>query len=360
MKPSRLLFLLLPTILLADSTYYQNNLVSDIPGLAAVTDPHLVNPWGVSFSSSSPFWVSNAGSNTSTLYTGSGSVIPLVVSVALPTGQVFNGTSSFVAPGSTSPSAFIFSTIGGTINAWNPSTGTNAPVAATTPGAAYTGLAKDSSGGSNYLYAANFEADKVDVFNSSFGATALAGSFKDPTLPAGYTTYNVQNIGGQLYVTYAKVDPTTHREDTQLGFGYVSVFNPDGTFVKRLISNGQLDAPWGITLAPSSFGAFGGDLLVGNFGNGEINAFNPTSGAFQGVVADISASPIVNTGLWSLEFGNGGAGGDKDKLYFTAGIDGQSHGLLGSIQPTPEPSAWALGTLGLAGLLGFARRRRLD
>lgn len=344
-----------PALLLADS-FVQTNLVSDVPGLAAKTDPNLVNPWGVAFTATSPFWVSNQGSGVSTLYDGAGNINALVVNVpggsppSGPTGQVNNSTSSFLVSGT--PARFIFDTLNGTIAAWT--SGTTAVTEVTTPGAIYTGLALASSGGANYLYAAD-STGQIRIFNSSFQPTTLTGSFTDPSAPAGFVPFNIQLIGSSLYVTYAKLGPG----GTALPGGFVDVFNTDGTFVSRVATGGPLDAPWGITLAPVTFGSFGGDLLIGNFGNGEINAYS-TAGVFEGTLDGIDGMPLVNDNLWALDFRTGGANVNTNALYFTAGIDNQKDGLFGEITlaSTPEPSSFYLSGLGMLALVLASLRRR--
>jgi uncharacterized protein (TIGR03118 family) len=343
--------LLLGVSTLFGSAFTQTNLVSDITGMAATTDPNLKDPWGMSFSATSPIWVSDRATGVSTLYSGTGAIVPLVVTVppGTPTGQVFSGGTNFMVNGN--PANFIFDTLGGTIDAWN--AGTTATVMASTPGAQFEGLALAN----NTLYAANFQSGGgIDVFNSSYAPVTPSGTFTDPNLPAGYAPFNVQSIGGLLYVEYAKV---TAGSPVPLpgGGGFVDVFDTNGNFVQRLITDGVLDAPWGITLAPAAFGSFGGDLLVGNFGNGEINAFNPTTGAFLGTISDASGNPIVNSGLWAIEAGNASA--NQNAVYFNAGINGGADGLFGDIQAaTPEPGSLGLGVLGVVGLLGCAWRRR--
>jgi len=350
---SVLLLSLSPTLLFADS-FVQTNLVSDVPGLAATTDPNLLDPWGLAFSATSPFWVSDQASGSATLYDGAGNITALVVTVpgGNPTGQVFNSTTSFALP-SGGATNFIFDTLNGTIAAR--STGNTAVTVVNTPGAVYTGLALASSGGANYLYAAD-DTGQIHVFNSSYAPVALAGNFTDPNLPAGFVPYNIQLIGSILYVTYAQLGA----HGAALPGGFVDEYNTDGTFVERLTSSSQLDAPWGITLAPAGFGSFGGDLLVGNFGNGEINAFNPTNGAYLGTIDGTNGLPLVNDDLWALDFRTGGANVNTDALYFTAGIDNGQEGLFGDITlaPTPEPATLSLSILGCLAIALFRLRQQ--
>ncbi|GAC1417340.1 MAG: TIGR03118 family protein [Acidobacteriaceae bacterium] len=353
-----LVFLASPSLLSA-SDYAQKNLVSNTPGLAAVTDPNLVNPWGVAFSANGPFWISDQVTALSTLYNGLGTPSALVVSVPGgvppnngPTGQVFNTTSGFLVGGK--PASFIFDTQGGTINAWNGGTGTTAPIVSSTPTANYTGLALAKSGGANYLYAAD-STGQIRVFDSAFNqvtSTTFAGKFVDPALPAGYVPFNIQLIGSNLYVTYAGLAA----DGSGLPGGVVDIFNTDGTFSSRFSSGGPLYAPWGLTLAPSTFGGFGGDLLVGNFGNGEINAFNPVTGTFLGTLDGEDNQPLVNESLWFIGFRTGGVGVDTNALYFTAGLADESGGLFGAITPSPEPTSLILTALGVISL-GVARLR---
>jgi uncharacterized protein (TIGR03118 family) len=260
--------------------------------------------------------------------------IPTVGSSSLsgPTGQVFNSTMDFSIPGpmgSSVTAVFIFDTLQGTIDGWNPGStgGRNSAVIMVNNSskAVYTGLATGSSGGVNYLYAANDLASPgIEVYNGSFSKVTLAGNFVDPKLPKGFVPYNVQNINGELFVTY---------RGSNFRGGAVAEFNTDGTFVKQIASNksaGNLQSPWGVTLAPSSFGKFSNDLLVGNFSNGRINAYSP-NGRFAGQLATTAKKPITIPGLWALAFGNGGKAGPTTSLLFTAGIDGEAHGLFGTL-----------------------------
>ncbi|MDP9051291.1 MAG: TIGR03118 family protein, partial [Acidobacteriota bacterium] len=230
-----------------------------------------------------------------------------------------------------------------TILAWNG--GTSAVTEYSNSNASYTGLAIGTSGGNTFLYAAN-AAGSVDVFNSSFALTSLTGNFTDPGLPAGYVPYNVQSINSLLYVTFVKYNAL----GSEIPSGIVDIFNTNGTFASRFSSSSFLDAPWGITLAPLSFGMFGGDILIGNFLDGDINAFNPLTGSFLGTLDDANGNPISNPGLWALDFRTGGTGNNPNSLYFTAGIDEETHGLFGAISPTPEPSSLILAGLGVLSL----------
>jgi uncharacterized protein (TIGR03118 family) len=327
--------------------YVQVNLTSDIQGLAPNFDPNLKNPWGTSFSATSPFWVSDQVTGVSTLYNAFGAPNPLVVSIPPtpgqgPTGQVFVGGQGFTLKNGGGAATFAFATLDGTIDAWNG--GTSAVLQASTPGAVYTGLAVVGS----KLYASDSVGNKIDVFDNSFSPTTVSGSFVDPNVPAGFTPYNIQNINGKVYVEYALED--------QPG-GYIGVFDADGHFLQHL-SDSHLDSPWGITLAPITFGQFGGDLLIGNEGNGMINAFDPITGAFRGTLSDANGNPIVNEGLWAIGFRAPGGAFDPNALYFFAGINDEHDGLFGKIDPVPEPSTLVLLQLGL-GSLTLALRRRI-
>jgi uncharacterized protein (TIGR03118 family) len=306
--------------------YRQVNLVSDVSGMATITDPLLVNPWGMSSSPMSPLWTSNQVSNTATLYsidgtTGAVTKVPLNVSIpGPPTGQLFNGSPNFVA-------------LNGTISGWNPGVpppppSTHAILAATGAPApvAYTGLTWAVKGSDPFLYAANNATGHIDVYDKTYTKVSVPGTFTDPALPAGNLAFNIVNIGGSLYVTYS--GPT----------GVVNVFDTDGHFVKRFATGGTLLNPWGIALAPDDFGAFSGALLIGNFnfgdpakGPGSISAFDPSNGHFLGLLEDPHGAPIAVDGLWTLKFGNGHNGGISNVLYFSAGIQKQTHGLVGRL-----------------------------
>jgi uncharacterized protein (TIGR03118 family) len=339
---------LMPRALLSGTVYDQTNLVSDIPGMAANTDPNLKNPWGVSFAATSPFWVSDQVTGVSTLYNGAGNIVSLVVTVpsGSPTGQVFNTTTGFLTNGS--PASFIFDTLGGNIDGWNG--GTTATVMASNSAAVYTGLALASASSNNYLYAANNNGG-IDVYDSSFTKVSLSGSFVDPDLPSGYVPYNIEYMNGNLYVAYS--DGFTFGA----GLGAVAVFDTNGNFINELITpGGQLDAPWGMVIAPAGFGQYSNDLLVGNVGNGEIDAYNPTTGAFLGTLDGPNGSPIVDSGLWALTVRTA-SGYNPNAVYFDAGINNMADGLLGSIAPAPEPAPMLLTGLGVL-LLGLIHTRR--
>lgn len=358
----------------AEIGFQETNLVSDGSVPAVIKDPSFLNPWGISESPKSPFWVSVNGSGVSTLYAvpGPGNTpigqVPLIVTIpaasgmsgatSAPTGQVFNGTLSDPTPGfklsNGSPAIFMFASEDGAISGWNGGTTAALPINNLSRGAVYKGLAIDDSGGS--LFAANFNSGNIEMYNSGFG---LMKTFTDPNVPAGYAPFNVSVMDGKLYVTFAQQDATKHDDVRGAGHGFVDVFDLDGNNPMRLISNGELNSPWGLQIAPASFGAFAGDLLVGNFGDGRINAYDATTGAFEGALLGTDGKPLSITDLWAITVGNGGAGGNSNTLYFTAGLEDERHGLFGSLSPviTPEPSTWALMTLGFAGLAFVSYRR---
>jgi len=345
----------------AHAGYLQTNLVSNVPGQAVFTDPNLINPWGMAYSATSPFWVSDNGTGVSTLYDGSGIKQALTVTIpppaagvpARPTGQVFNAGAGF------NGDRFLFATEDGTIAGWRGALGTSAELVVNNSGlgANYKGLAIGSNGAATFLYAANFQAGTIDVYDSIFAPAALPGGFIDPTLPSGYAPFNIQNLGGSLYVTYALQDASAQDDVAGPGHGYVDVFDTSGNLLRRLISGGVLDSPWGVALAPADFGEFSNDLLVGNFGDGLINAFDPLTGALLGTLKDGKGNPILIDGLWALGFGNGASAGLGNELFFTAGPNGEQDGLFGKLSSVPEPSTSFLLGLGFVALNFTALRR---
>lgn len=325
--------------------YQQTNLISDIPGVARITDPNLVNPWGQSASPTSPLWVADNGSNVSTLYRGGVSggipqIVPLTVNIpgGAPTGTVFNSSpsaSDFVvntAMGS-APANFIFDSESGVLSAWSLAvSGTNAGVEFSNKHYVYKGLALATSNGESLLYAANFSKARIDVFDGHFRRVHLPHAFNDAQIPDGFAPFDVQLLDGSLYVSYAKQDAAKHDDVAGPGNGFVDVYDTSGKLLTRLISHGDLNSPWGLAIAPTGFGAFGGDLLVGNFGDGAIHAYDPTTGAEKGQLTNTDGNPILINGLWALRFGNG-TFASPNTLVFTAGIGDESHGLLGEIDP---------------------------
>jgi uncharacterized protein (TIGR03118 family) len=342
---------------IAARSYVQSNLVSDIPGLAMHTDPNLRNPWGTSVGPGSPIWVSDNAAGVTTLYDGAGNARSLVVTVpappsagvaavGTPTGQAFNtfdATSSdfmISKSGVSGPAFFLFATEDGTIEGWNPNVDpTHAVIAVDRStatdstgdvGAIYKGLALVNTAAGKFLYASNFRFGTVDVFDSHFN---LVNSFTDPTVPAGFAPFGVHNIGGNLFVTFAKQDAAKHDDVSRPGNGFVDVFSPNGDLLQRLVSRDKLDSPWAVTLAPSTFGVFGGDILVGNFGDGRINAYDPSTGAHVGQLSSPVGGPITIDGLWGLRFAPATPGAGPNTLFFTAGLNHEADGLFGEITP---------------------------
>ena len=349
-----LLLLALPAAALAQSNagsqgfYQQTNLVSDIAGVAKFTDSNLVNPWGLVHAPQSPWWVADNGTGVSTLYNGHGVKVPLTVTIpppggspagttAAPTGAIFNGTSGFVVSenGKSGSALFIFDTEDGTISGWNPNVDLNNAVLAVDrstvgAGAVYKGLAIGSNANGTFLFATNFRFGKVEMFDSTF---KLVNSFTDPNVPNGYAPFGIQSNGGNLlYVTFAKQDTAKHDDVAGPGHGFVDVFDTNGNLIRRLISRGRLNSPWGLALTPANFGKFSNALLVGNFGDGLINAFDPNTGQTLGSLKNGRGVAIQIDDLWALQFGNGFAAGETDELFFTAGIGDEMHGLFGKIQ----------------------------
>lgn len=325
--------------------YIQHNLVSDIPGMAITTDPSLKNPWGIAFSPTGPFWISDAGTGLSTVYNGSAAKLGLTVTIppapgstdpGSPTGIVWNGTSDFMVSqgGQSAPAVFIFATEDGTISGWNPGVSPTSAVLApnaAVEGAVYKGLALASGAFGNRLFATDFKNNLVRMFDGGFNP---AGSFTDPTLPPGFAPFGIANIGGMLYVTFALQEgPDNEDDEAGPGNGLVDVFSPEGVLIRRFASQGTLNSPWGLAFA-ASFGDFNNALLVGNFGDGTINAFDFTTGDFLGQLTDTRGLPIFIDGLWALIFGNGGQGGSPRVLYFTAGLNDEENGLFGDLQPS--------------------------
>jgi uncharacterized protein (TIGR03118 family) len=352
------------------NNYLVHNLASDLANTADHLDPNLVNPWGVGFGPT-PFWVGNNGTGTATLYGGAGAPIPLIVTIpqaanagtAGPvTGVIFNTFASNanafdVQAGK--PALFMFCSEDGVISGWNQTvSGTKASALFdnSKSGAVYTGCALGGTAAAPYLFVANFNAGTVDVYDANFNlnpapynASSLpqpyttSSPFSNPAIPAGFAPFNVQNIGGTLFVTYAKQDAEKHNNVGGAGNGYVAMFNLNGSLIANLIGEGPLNSPWGMAIAPANFGPFAGALLVGNFTDGKINAFNASTGAVLGTLDDTSGNPIAIPGLWSLNFGGGADSEDPGTLYITAGIGGgpnndplESHGLLASIQAAPS------------------------
>jgi len=331
------------------SPYSVTPLVSDMASMAAHQDANLVNPWGIVAGAPTPFWVANnGGDGASTLYDGAGTPLggPLVVALGTtfkPTGIVFNGTPDFKitagTPAVTGPSLFIFSGEGGMLAGWNMSTAKGVVTFPGSTGAKYTGLANASWGGANYLYATDFANSKVDVFDASFALQAWpAKAFVDSNLPSGYAPFGIQALTSNnttlLYVAYAK------QSGGGAGAGLVDVFDTGGTFQKRLIDvGGWLNAPWGIAWAPADFGTASGTLLVGNVGDGIINEFNPTTGAYVGTVSDANNKPIAYPGLWGISFGNDKQKQPHNTLFFAAGLNGGTNGLYGRIDLGATPPA---------------------
>ena len=323
--------------------YAVTPLVSDQAGVAPTMDPNLVNGWGISAGPATPWWVSNQGTDTSTLYDAAGTrfppppAAPLVVKVVGgPTGTVFNGGTQFAVPSgtATAPARFLFATLSGTVQGWAPGAAASSVGADGSKwGAVYTGLAIAG----DRLYAADFRNGHVDVIGGDWQYVKKPG-FSDPWLPKGYAPYGIQNIGGNIAVTYAKPDPKTGRVQTHEGFGAVDLYSPDGVLLSRVARGGKLNAPWGLAWAPAGFGKASGSLLVGNFGDGRINVFRQDKhGRWKksGRLLTADHKPLWIDGLWGIGFGNGGAAGPTTTLYFAAGPAGETHGLYGSITALP-------------------------
>jgi uncharacterized protein (TIGR03118 family) len=325
------------------AAFAEFDLVSDVPGRAPLIDPGLVNPWGLALSATSPLWVANNGTNTATLYPGGAGGTPVTkagLTVAIPggapTGQAFNDTTDFVVtgPGGSGPAVFLFVSEGGDLTAWNPTASRTAAITeAHVDGAVYKGLTLLHTKAGPFLLAADFHHGRVDVFDKQFHRVQLPDVFfKDRFLPRGYAPFNVAALGDVVYVAYAKQDADRTDEVAGRGLGFVDRFDAFGLFAHRVASHGALDAPWGLAIAPPSFGRLAGDLLVGNFGDGRINVYDARTGHFRGPLRDAGHKPIAIDGLWDLKPGTAASGG-VDALWFSAGIDDEAHGLVGLIRP---------------------------
>ena len=355
--------------------YQQTNFVSDISGLAPNPDSHLLNPWGLVASSTSPWWVSDNNGGVSTLYNGNtGAIVPLVVNIppldaqgngtGTPTGIVFTGAAGFTfqANGKTAGSAFTFVTEDGTIVAWGPGINPSdlphdafvvvdnsaKPTAAT--GAVYKGatIAQMTTGGPFFLYVANIRAARIEVYDTNFHPMSLTGEgeqhpFRDEEIPDGFAPFNVQEVNGNLYVTYARQNASKHDDFDFPGFGYVDKFSPKGKLLQRLKHGPWLNAPWGVALAPANFGFFSNHLFIGNAGSGQIAVYDADSGNFDGLLRDALGHAIQNDRLWALRFGNDHNAGPSNWLFFTAGISDEAHGLFGFFTPADNSAPEANG-----------------
>jgi uncharacterized protein (TIGR03118 family) len=325
--------------------YTVTPLVSDIPGAAPLTDPNLVNGWGLSRSPTSPWWVADNGpdpsTSKSTLYTAAGTQVPLVVSVpGGPTGTVFAGVAgNFPIATATdptlAPASFVFATEAGNIEAWRGGAAALvAPATGIAAGAVFKGLAiAQPTPGNPLLYATDFHNAQVDVFNGAWQNVTPPGSFVDPNLPEGYAPFGIQTIGSDIFVTYGMQDAIAHDEVDAQSLGFVDEYDLQGNLVARVAQRGQLNGPWGLAMAPASFGRYGGDLLVGNFGDGQINAYANGNGGWHhaGTLRSSDGGKLVIDGLWALEFGNAGSNGDPNTLFFAAGPNDEADGLFGKI-----------------------------
>lgn len=350
-------------ILPAAADYIQKNLVSDLPNVAERTDPHLVNPWGIAFAPMGPFQISDNGTGVSTAYDENGrpfpnSTAPEVITIpppagspppAAPTGVVFNGTQGFVVSerGRSGPSFFIFATEDGTISGWSPQVDQTRAVLAVDNssnavdklklGAVYKGLAIGESSVGTLIYAANFRDGVVEMYDTRF---RFERAFTDPRITPdaktpGFAPFGIRNIDGLLYVTFAVQNAARHDDVSGPGNGFIDVFTLEGAFLRRFSTGGVLNSPWGLALAPADFGPLSNTLLVGNFGNGLINAFDPATGGFVGHLTNQHGDPIAIRGLWGLTFGNGGLAGPTNVLFFAAGINDEADGLFGRIAASP-------------------------
>jgi uncharacterized protein (TIGR03118 family) len=319
------------------NSYHRRDLVSDGGVPAEHLDPDLINGWGLAASAAGPWWVNAADSGKSLLYNGEGIKSSLIVSVpGEPTGIVFNGGTGFVIP-SVGVARFLFASEDGTISAWSPTLVPNTQAVVVVDNSAseasYKGLAIDSTSAGTRLYAADFHNARVDVFDGNFAPVTAAGAFTDPNLPASYAPFGIQTLAGSVFVAYAKQDEEGEEEVAGAGLGIVDKYDFAGRLLARVATAGALNAPWGLALAPAGFGRFSGKLLVGNFGDGRINVFDPVTFEPKGHLKGTNGKAIVIDGLWGIAFGNGGAGGPATTLFFAAGPDDEEHGLFGRLDP---------------------------
>jgi uncharacterized protein (TIGR03118 family) len=340
-------------------SYLQQNLVSNQAGVAPNLDTKLLNAWGIVFNPTGPVWVSANGSGFSTLYNGAGLPQALVVVIppasgqdsGNPTGIVFNGnanafkipTPTAADPSATAAARFLWVTEDGVLAAWNtvgPDPGASPAILvhdnSTLPSPpVYKGLALSANGDGARLYATDFHNNKIDVWDGNFNPVTPPGGFTDPNLPSGFAPFGIQAINGNLYITYAMQDADAHDDVPGKGLGYVDVFDPNGNLLDRFASKGNLNSPWGLALAPAGFGKFSGNLLVGNFGDGHINAFDLATGNPRGEFKDMNGKTLAIDGLWGIAFGNGYQGQPVNTLFFTAGPNGEADGLYGRLDPVP-------------------------
>lgn len=335
-------------------------LVSDQSG-TGLQDTSLVNPWGISNSPSGAFRVSDNGPGVSTVYsvnpasdaaTKQGLTVTIGGAGSV-TGQAYNDNAAAF-----NGDAFLFVNEDGTISGWRPALGSSAEALALAPNAVYKGAAVATLNGSSYLYAANFASGAIDILKGNPAAPDLPASFIDPNLPAGYAPFNIVHLGNQLYVAYAEQGTNGTDEVAGAGLGFIDAFNLDGSLSARIATGGNLNAPWGLALAPSSWGALAGKLLVGNAGDGRINAYDLQTSSYVGQLMDTASNALTIDGLWALTPGNGGDAGSTERIYFTAGPNGGAHGLLGVIAPVPLPAGLPLFAAGIAALLPWSRRRQ--
>ncbi len=330
------------------TAFIATDLVSDQPGVAPFTDPTLINAWGIALNPNGPFWVSSNGADLSEVYrptTPISTAFTVAIPGGAPTGQVFNSDTNAFLLNDGKAAAFIFTSEAGKVTAWDPADGTGAGATAENPfsaadGANYKGIAEASDGTSSFLYLADFHNNKIDVLDSTFAkidpGTGGFGDFTDSKLPAGYAPFNVAAIDGKLYVSYAKQDADAEDDVAGHGHGFIDVFDLKGNFQQRLVSRGDLNSPWAMVKAPDGFGDLGGDLLVGNFGDGRIHAYNLTTGREVGTLSERPGRPIVIDGLWGLSFGNSKTPGGPNVLFYAAGPEDESHGLFGQITANPR------------------------